>query len=105
MGDINGDGLEDFILGGASGKPATIFLQNPEGKFEKSHLEDSLKAKYSEDMGVLLFDADGDGDLDLYCVSGSSEFLKNIHLYQDRLYAIRNKIQVGNIPMITIGYQ
>lgn len=82
VGDVNGDGLDDFILGGSAGKQAKIFLQQANGSFQN----DSLPAKVAEDMGLLLFDADNDGDLDLYCVSGSSEFKGNKLNYQDRFY-------------------
>jgi hypothetical protein len=82
VGDINGDKLDDFIVGGTANHSAIIYCQEPGGKFRV----DSLAAKESEDIGLLLFDADTDGDLDLYCVSGSSEFGKTSPLYQDRLY-------------------
>ncbi|HEY0769886.1 MAG TPA: VCBS repeat-containing protein, partial [Sphingobacteriaceae bacterium] len=87
VGDIDGDGLEDFVVGGSANKRATVFLQQRNGSFKR----DSLAAKESEDMGILLFDADNDGDQDLYCVSGSSEFKNDKTNYQDRFY--RN---VGN---------
>jgi enediyne biosynthesis protein E4 len=82
VGDINGDGLDDFIVGGTAYKSAIIYKQQPGGKFQI----DSLGAKDSEDVGILLFDADKDADLDLYCVSGSSEFGKDKRKYQDRFY-------------------
>jgi enediyne biosynthesis protein E4 len=82
VGDVNGDGLDDFILGASAGKQAKIFLQQNNGSFKT----DSLPAKIAEDMGVLLFDADNDGDQDLYCVSGSSEFKSDKVNYQDRFY-------------------
>jgi hypothetical protein len=82
VGDVNYDGLDDFILGGSARKRAKIFLQQGNGSFTT----DSLPAKTSEDMGLLLFDADNDGDQDLYCVSGSSEFKGDKPNYQDRFY-------------------
>ena len=82
VGDVNGDGLDDFIVGGSAGKRAKIFLQQGNGSFKT----DSLPAKVAEDMGLLLFDADNDGDQDLYCVSGSSEFKGDKLNYQDRFY-------------------
>lgn len=82
VGDVNGDGLDDFIIGGSAGKHAKIFLQQENGSFKT----DSLSTKVAEDMGILLFDADNDGDMDLYCVSGSSEFKGDKLNYQDRFY-------------------
>ena len=85
-GDVNGDGLEDFFIGGASGYSGRMFLQNTTGQFFKgsSGLWDQKKDR--EDMGVALFDADGDKDLDLYIVSGGYEFEEQSSLLQDRLY-------------------
>ncbi len=82
VGDIDGDGLEDFIVGGSASRSAKIFRQQKNGSFRV----DSLSAKSAEDMGLLLFDADGDNDLDLYAVSGSSEFENSSEIFQDRFY-------------------
>ena len=83
VGDINGDGWDDLFIGGASGSCGQFFLQQPNGSFLPQLLEGNCE---SEDMGVLLFDADGDHDLDLYVVSGGSSFPADSPQYQDRLY-------------------
>jgi hypothetical protein len=87
VGDIDGNGLEDLIMGGSSYQSARIFLQQPDGKFVQKSLmqQDSLR-KPEHDMGLLLFDADGDGDLDLYIASGGNEMPRNTTGYQDRFY-------------------
>jgi enediyne biosynthesis protein E4 len=82
VGDLDGDALDDIFIGGAMRKPATIFLQQKNGKFITMPFLD----KVPEDMGVLLFDADHDGDNDLYCVSGSTEFGNNSLYYRHRFY-------------------
>lgn len=85
VGDINGDGLEDFFVGNAEGSPAAMYLQKDNGEFEKlsGPWEKDLDL---EDTGALLFDADGDSDLDLYVVSGGNNKLRTKVFYQDRLY-------------------
>lgn len=83
VGDINGDALEDFFIGGSAGYSGSFFLQTLDGAFKEMPLNLDVN---TEDMGSLLFDADGDGDNDLYVVSGGSEFKKNSKEYQDRLY-------------------
>jgi len=85
VGDINGDGNEDFIVGGSALYDANIFTQKSDGSFAVTTLVKTTDRK-SEDEGLLLFDADGDGDLDLYCVSGSYEGEASEAHYQDRLY-------------------
>lgn len=89
VGDVNGDGLEDVFIGGSSKFKGTFLLQNKAGKFTKSDLilGETDSTKLAEDMGVLLFDADLDGDLDLYVVGGSNELPKESLEYQDRFYA------------------
>ncbi len=85
-GDINGDGREDIFFGGAAGSASAIFLQESDGTFKAA--KDQLPAadKRYEDVDALLFDADGDGDEDLYVTSGGSAFPNGSDRYQDRLY-------------------
>ncbi|MHA6246762.1 VCBS repeat-containing protein [Pontibacter sp. CAU 1760] len=84
VGDVNGDGLEDFYVGGSAGYAGMLFLQRQDGTFSAQEL--AAATQLPEDMGSLLFDADGDGDLDLYVVSGGSEYTTGDKAYQDRLY-------------------
>lgn len=84
VGDVNGDGLEDLFIGGAYNQSGMFFLQQRKGSFKAQPLD--AGEKFEEDMGALLFDADGDKDLDLYVVSGGNEFVAESPYYQDRLY-------------------
>ncbi|CAA9315952.1 MAG: FIG01019539: hypothetical protein [uncultured Cytophagales bacterium] len=84
VGDADGDGLDDFYVGGAANRPGTLFIQRADGTFRATAGPGG--AKKSEDMGALFFDADGDGDQDLYAVSGSNEWEAGSDAYQDRLY-------------------
>ncbi|GAB3987768.1 VCBS repeat-containing protein [Spirosoma daeguense] len=70
VGDVNGDGLMDLAIGGSSNYPTELLLQQPNGRYTLK----PLPTKLAEDTGLLLFDADADGDLDLYVASGSPEF-------------------------------
>jgi hypothetical protein len=84
VGDVNGDGLEDFYIGGAVYHPGQLFIQQTNGTFAGKAVDQGHKPQ--EDMGSLLFDADNDGDQDLYVVSGGSEYPVESPHYQDRLY-------------------
>ncbi len=85
VGDLNNDGLDDYFIGGSSKNVGSMFFQTKTG-FEQQQtdfLNDDIK---SEDVGALIFDADQDGDNDLYVVSGGYEFSLNSESLQDRLY-------------------
>lgn len=86
VGDVNGDGLDDFYVGNALGSAGALFLQQASGNFQESNVALwRTEAKY-EDGGAAFFDADGDGDLDLYVSSTGYELPKESPLLQDRLY-------------------
>jgi len=87
-GDLDGNGLDDLVCGGSAFQSAQLFLQQPNGKFIQQPLlqEAAARNKPCDDLGVLLFDADGDGDPDLYIAGGGYESASNSVAYTDRLY-------------------
>ena len=84
-GDVNGDGLDDFFIGNTFDKPAALFVQTPGGRFKKTNAQLWEQDKLYEDHGAVFFDADGDGDSDLYVVSGGMEAVSEL-AWQNRLY-------------------
>lgn len=89
VADVNKDGFEDFYCSGAAEQLGGLFYQTSEGKFIRHSLDTEVD-RTKEDMGSLFFDADNDGDLDLYVVSGGNEFEPNSSELQDRLYLNQN---------------
>jgi hypothetical protein len=102
VGDINGDGLEDIFIGGSAGFAPGMFFQTPEGNFTRLGHPIFDEDKKYEDMGSVIFDADGDGDNDIYVVSGGNEKAHGNAIYHDRLYLVDNGniVRSNGIPKI-----
>ncbi len=103
-GDFDADGDDDVYIGGAAGKSGALFRLD-EGKFVRvlgPWAQDSL----AEDMGCVWFDADVDGDLDLFVASGGVEHALGSDAMADRLYVNRGKegfIRDGD-ALASVGY-
>jgi hypothetical protein len=85
VGDVNGDGKEDFFVGGAKHQSGLIFLQTNNG-FKKTKPEVLALDSISEDVKAVFFDADQDKDLDLLVLSGGNEFSGKSEQMLPRLY-------------------
>ena len=86
VGDVNGDGLDDFYVGGAKWQAGGLFIQQRDGSFrsmpEPAFAADSL----AEDIGAAFLDANGDGAPDLFVASGGNEFWGQQDALRPRLY-------------------
>ena len=110
VADVNNDGLDDFFIGGARNQAGSLFIQKQNGGFEVSNSIVFEKDKAHEDMGAVFFDADNDGDQDLYVTSGGNEEAPLSGYYRDRFYENRGngifaRLQ-SNIPdIVTSGFK
>jgi len=84
LATANVDGIpgDEIFIGGAKGLPSRILFPQKQDTYKVYTFPDSL----SEDTDAAFFDADQDGDLDLYIVSGGVEFVENAEEWKDRLY-------------------
>ncbi len=86
VADINGDGLDDFYVGGARGQAGRLYVQNKEGNFVVADIPVISADSLCEDESAVFFDANGDGFADLYVCSGGNEFWGKERAIRDRLY-------------------
>lgn len=86
VGDINNDGLPDLYIGGGRDQPGQLYLQQPDGTFSAIETPDFEEHSHQEDVDAIFFDANGNGNQDLYVVSGGNFDQFNSEPYQDRLY-------------------
>ena len=84
-GDINGDGLDEIFVPGAKDSKSTLFYWNDQSLIQDDKFT-LMNDFESETIEPLFFDADSDGDLDLYTANGGIEFSKFIPYLSDEIY-------------------
>ena len=86
VADVNKDGLEDIYVCGATGQGGSLLLQTKEGNFMAADTTIFNQSKDSEGVDAVFFDANNDGHMDLYVVSGGNEYADGNPALQDHLY-------------------
>jgi hypothetical protein len=100
VADVNKDGLEDVFIGGAKGQTGQLYFQNKNG-FIKSNQKSFEEDKAFEDVAVLFFDCDNDGDQDLFVVAGGNDLPPRHPLHKQILYRNHGK---GNFKKDTVAF-
>ncbi|BFG70583.1 VCBS repeat-containing protein [Sediminibacterium sp. KACHI17] len=100
-GDLNGDGKDDLVVGGGSPFHASTFIQGANGRFTRNYLPGYKSPQYQDDAGINLIDADSDGDLDIFIVSGGAENQPQTKAYTDHFYLNDGK---GNFTELTADF-
>ena len=91
VADLNNDGRDDVFIGGATDNAGQIYLQSPGGQMIAKRNDCFEKDNKCEDTAAGFFDADGDGDPDLYVGSGGNDKESESDLLRDRLYINNGK--------------
>jgi hypothetical protein len=84
--DVNGDGLEDVFIGASVGAGSVLYLQTKAGTFTPAANQPWNSNTNITNTDALFFDADNDKDMDLYIVSGGTEYNPGNKNYQDRFF-------------------
>ena len=91
VSDVNGDNRDDIYICGSKGSPGALFVQKENASFKKINVPIFEVDSISEDTDCAFFDADNDGDLDLYVTSGGNEFPQSSSALRDRMYINNGK--------------
>jgi len=97
-GDINGDGIDELFVGGGYHTDRRVYIRTTDGNFKPVTDIPFGDSRDFEDMGAVFFDADSDGDNDLYVASGGVEGEDGKGHYQDRLYLNAGKGLLSRAP-------
>jgi enediyne biosynthesis protein E4 len=104
VGDLTGDGLDDVFVGGAKWQPGEVWVQSRNGTFSRASQPEVAADSTAEDVDAALFDANGDGALDLLVVSGGNEFTGDAEQLLPRLYLNDGRGQLrrarANLPAL-----
>lgn len=84
--DFNADGLKDLFIGGGRGQEPTLYLQTKEGKYRIKNTAVFKQDNIYEDVDAIAFDIDADNDLDIYALSGGSDYKEGDPMLEDRVY-------------------
>lgn len=105
-GDVNKDGLEDLFVSGDKNKPGKIYIQNSKGQFYEEPNQFIGDETTSSIAAAAFFDADGEGNMDLYVAKGGYALYEpGSRALQDELYINDGrgqfKLATGALPNLS----
>ena len=71
-GDINGDGLDDIIIGSTNALPTKVFINNG-NEFNETEIKGLTNIKPFSESDFAIIDIDNDGDNDIIALAGGYE--------------------------------
>lgn len=101
VGDINGDALDDLIMSGAKNDYTKVYIQHKSGKLIESYQRELAADSIFEDTDLLLYDHDGDADLDVLIGSGGNEYPEGTEALSARLYLNDGKGNFTGNPVLS----
>ena len=97
--DLDGDGIKDIFMGGGRNQAARIMTGQKDGTFKVRPVPDFVRDAGFEDVAAATIDFDGDGDRDIYVVSGGSDNKELDKLLEDRIYLNNGNGIFKRIPL------
>ena len=98
VADVNNDGMDDLFVCGSKDQAGTLFIQNKQGKFIATDTAIFNTLKGTEQVDALFFDANKDGFMDLYVVSGGNEYKDGSPALRDHLFINDGKGNFKDAP-------